>query len=258
MPTVTLSVKAYNDFQLKYVSKFLKNTLKDLRVEAKICGVAPRGWVQADVSGEDEPVALRYLADDIGVCPIHLKSIGKFSLMKGRIINIDKSKDKLNIDVGIFAPEIVDATISLQHLQAQLADGRKVALQKIAQLYGFQENLPLTVKISNVNEKNIKIEAVLSEKQLTQYKQWTKSLQDRLIILGATLQEIQSALKTTRINRDVVNTEQLGLFEYAITCKLGTDAVGLISKIGKNLPTTTLSVFNPKQTIEFLGDNPVS
>ncbi|MBX5328105.1 MAG: DUF2110 family protein [Candidatus Bathyarchaeota archaeon] len=255
MHTVTLSVKAYNNFHLKYVNKFLENLLKDLRVEAKVCGVAPRGWVQVNVSGEDEQVALRYLADEVGLCPTHLKSIGKFSLVKGRIVNMDKRKDKLSVDVGIFAPEIVDATVPLQHLQAQLADGRKVALQKIAQLYGFQENLPLTVKISNVDEDGGEVETVLSEKQLTQYKQWTKSLQDRLIILGATLQEIQSALKTTGMNRDVVSIGQLGLFEYAIACKLGTDAVGLISKIGKKLPTATLSVFNPKKIIEPLEDN---
>lgn len=254
MPTVTLSVKAYNNFQLKYVKKFLENTLKDLKVEAKVCGVTRRGWVQVDVSGEDEQVALRYLADKVGLYPTHLKLIEKFSLVKGRIVNIDKRKDKLSIDVGIFAPKIVDAMVPLQYLQAQLVDGRKVALQKIAQLYGFQENLPLMVKISNVNEESNEIETILSEKQLAQYRQWTKSLQDRLIILGVTLEEIQSALKTTGINRDVVNTEQLGLFEYTITCKLGTDAVGLIPKIGKNLPTATLSVFNPKQIIEFLGD----
>ncbi|MEM3458324.1 MAG: DUF2110 family protein [Candidatus Bathyarchaeia archaeon] len=254
MPTVTLSVKAYNNFQLKYVNKFLENTLKGLKVEAKVCGVTRRGWVQVDVSGEDEQVALRYLADKVGLCPTHLKSIGKFSLLKGRIVNIDKRNDKISIDVGIFAPEIVDAMVPLQYLQAQLVDGRKVALQKIAQLYGFQENLPLMVKISNMDGESKEVETILSEKQLTQYRQWTKSLQDKLIILGVTLEEIQSALKTTGINRDVVNTEQLGLFEYAITCKLGTDAVGLISKIGKNLPTATLSVFNPKQIIEFLGD----
>lgn len=254
MPIVTLSVKAYNNFQLKYVKKFLENTLKGLKVEAKVCGVTRRRWVQVDVSGEDEQVALRYLADKVGLCPTHLKLIEKFSLVKGRIVDTDKRKDKLSIDVGIFAPKIVDAMVPLQYLQAQLVDGRKVALQKIAQLYGFQENLPLMIKISNANEENNEIETILSEKQLTQYRQWTKSLQDRLIILGVTLEEIQSVLKTTGINRDVVNTEQLGLFEYAITCKLGTDAVGLIPKIGKNLPTATLSVFNPKQIIEFLGD----
>ncbi len=258
MPTVTLLTRANNDFQLKYVNRFLESTLKDLKVKTKICGVAPRGWIKIEVSGEDEQVALRYLADEIGLCPTRLKEVGKFSSIKGRIVNMDKGKDKLNIDIGVFSPEIIDAAIPLQHLQAQLTDGRKVALQKIAQLYGFQENLPLTVKISNVDEKHSKIEAVLSEKQLTQYRQWTKSLQDRLIIVGATLQEIQSALKTTGINRDVVNSEQLGLFEYAIICKLGTDAVGLISKVGKNLPTTVLSVFNPKQTMEFLRDYPVS
>ena len=41
--------------------------------------------------------------------------------------------------------------------------------------------------------------------------------------------------------------ESLGLFEYALTCKLGTDAAGLIPRIGKILKTAKLTVFNPKR-----------
>jgi len=50
----------------------------------------------------------------------------------------------------------------------------------------------------------------------------------------------------------------LGLFEHAIVCKLGTDAAGLIPKIGKKLWSAKFSVFSPKRIIEFLGDYSMS
>jgi len=251
---VTLLAKAYNNFQLKLVGKFLKSKLEGLKTETKICGVTSRGWVQIAISGEDENTALHYLADEIGLCPTSLKDLGKFSVIKGRITALNKSKDKLYVDIGVYSPNIVDAAIPLQHLQAQLADGRKTALKKLVELFGFNENLPLYIKIRNIDERKGYIEAMLAEKQLKQYREWAKSLLDRLIILGATHQEVKFALKTAKCNRDVVYIEPLGIFEHAVACKLGTDATGLIPKVGKNLRHATFSVFNPREILRFPGE----
>jgi hypothetical protein len=140
----------------------------------------------------------------------------------------------------------------LQNLQARLLDGRRVSLEEIADLFGFCENLPLELKISNIHMANEHFEAMLSEEQLIRYRQWVKSLLDRLIILGAPLEEIRLVLKMAKCNRDVVDVEPLGLFEYALVCKLGTDAAGLMPKIGRNLRNAALTVFNPKKVLEFL------
>jgi hypothetical protein len=252
MPTVTLLAKTYDRFQLKLVDKFLKSTLKGLKVEVKFCGVTSRGWIQIAVSGEDEKVALRYLSEAIGLCPIHLENVEKFTTIKGRIISMDKSKSELYVDIGAFSPKIIDATIPLQRLQGQLFDGRKVAFNKLVELFGFCKNLPLSVKILSINKEKNHAEAMLSEKQLTQYGNWTKSLLDRLIILGSSIYDVRLTLKTARLNRDILNIETLGLFELALICKLGTDAAGLIPKIGRNLRNSTFTVFNPKKVLEFL------
>jgi hypothetical protein len=42
------------------------------------------------------------------------------------------------------------------------------------------------------------------------------------------------------------------LLEHALTCKLGTDAAGLIPKIGRNLKNAKFAVFNPKSLRAFL------
>lgn len=253
MPTLTLPIKVYNDSQLKLVEKDLKNRLKGLKVETEIQGATSRGWVQIVISGEDEAVASRLLAHDIGVCPVHIEHTQKFSTIKGRVVASSKSKGELFVDIGVFSPNIVDATISLRHLQAQLVDGRKVALEKFVELFGFRENLPLIVKILGTDKEKSRIEAMLSEKQLIQYRNWTQSLLDRLIVIGSSAYETRLALKRSGLNRDVIDMETLGLFEHAVVCKLGTDATGLISKIGRSLKRATFAVLSPKEMLEFLG-----
>jgi len=252
MPTVTLSAKIYNDNQLKHVEEHLKSSLKGLKVKIEKIQATTQGWIQATFSGEDEKVALNYLENTIGLCPTHVSNLTKFSTVRGYITDLSKSEEQLQLDIGLMMPKMINVTISLRHLQAQLADGRKIALKKIAELYGFCENTPLTAKIVHLNKD--RIEVTLAEDQLKLYKRWTKSLLDRLIVLGVSQQEIRTALKNARCQNDIVGIEQLGFFEHTVICKLGTDAVGLIPKVGKKMTAATLSVFSPKKILELLPD----
>lgn len=253
MPTVTLPIKVYNNFQLKLVDENLQSMLKGLEVETNICGVSSRGLVQIAVSGEDERVALNYLRGEIGLCPTFLEHVEKNSTVKGYVASLNK--EELFVDIGIVSPSTIESAISLKRLQAQLVDGRKIALEKIAELFVFVENLPLSVKICSVNKEKSRVEAMLSEKQLALYRSWTKSLLDRLIVLGASFNEVALSLRRTGCNRDFVNIERLGLFENAVVCKLGTDAAGLIPKIGRKMRNANFSIFNPREIIELLDKN---
>jgi len=47
----------------------LKVLLSGLKVKTKILRADSLGFVQISISGEDENVAVRYLDDNIGVCP---------------------------------------------------------------------------------------------------------------------------------------------------------------------------------------------
>lgn len=249
MPNVTLLSKIYNVSQLKLVENRMESLFKGLKVKIESVNATAGGWIQIAFSGEDEKAALNYLEKEIGLCPVQIENIKKFSTIKGYVTGLGKSKGALRLDIGVTSPKNTYAAIPLQYLQAQLADGRKIALKKFSELFGFCENLPIITKITSINENHI--EAAIAEKQLKIYKRWTKSLLDRLIILGASQEEIKRALKDSRCQNDIVEIEQLGLFEHAVACKLGTDAVGLIPKVGKNLPNTTLNVFNPKTLMKF-------
>lgn len=253
MPTVNLLAKVNSDSQLKIVERLLRLKLKGLNVETNICKVTSRGWVQITVSGEDEKAALHYLAEETGLAAVSLDDVKKFSIMKGYITSIDKSKDKIYVDMGIYLPKIIDVAVSLQHLQAQLVDGKKIALNEIVEAFGLSENSPLSIKIFKVDKENNCIEGLLSEKQLNQFKNWASSLLDRLIILGASEEEVKLTLKRAGCNRDVTGIETLGLFEYAVVCKLGTDAAGLVPKIGRNLRNAALTVFDSERVLKLLN-----
>ena len=249
MPTVTLATKVYHESQLRKINEILKGNIHGLNVKITPAEANPRGWLQLAVSGEDEKIALNYLTSEFGSCTTRLEDIKKYSDLKGYIKAADK--ESLFVDFGISSPKTLDVRIPLPQLQAQLVDGRKIALTKIVNLYGLITNLPLEVKILSASVD--RFEAELGEKQVNRYASWTESMLDRLIIVGAARAEVESVLKNAYLNRDVANIDDLGLLEHSVVCKLGTDAVGLIPKMGYRLRHATFAVFSPKRIIEFLG-----
>ena len=256
MATLTLMVKAFHAGQLKQVDDLLKSEFENLDLEIKVLGNPVNKWVQVSFTGEDEVIATSYINKEIGTCPVNIKNVGKFSVLKGYISKVDIDKQELKVDVGVFEPKIIQATVPLAYLQAQLADGRKVDLQRISEVYGFCVNLPLIVKVtclSGGDEKSLQAE--LSAVQIGKIRLWHQSLLDRLIILGASFSQIETTLERTRLTRDIIGTEALGLFEHALICKLGTDATGLIPKIGRYLRYAEFSVFNPKKISGFIGES---
>ncbi len=108
--------------------------------------------------------------------------------------------------------------------------------------------MPLEVKIlGDVDVEMGIVEAELSELQFSQFFRWVRSNLDRLLVFGVPLSSVERAVKASRHFRDIIRIESLGLFEHAALCKLGTDAVGLIPKLGSLLPTAVLASFSPRK-----------
>jgi hypothetical protein len=252
MTTLTLLTRIHNVNQLNQIDKVLKLSFEGLDVEAKTLGIVADRWVQIAIAGEDEGIAVNYLAKEMEFCPTSFENVKKFSTLKGYIANLEKSREELSVDVGVFQPKIVYAIIPLRYLQAQLVDGRRIALKKIVELFSFCEGLPISVKIARLNEEGSRIEAELSMRQVKKYDDWQESLLDRLIVLGSSTHEVKTALELATLERDVISVESLGMFEHVLVCKLGTDAVGLISKIGRILKSARFAVFNPRRINGFL------
>ena len=132
-------------------------------------------------------------------------------------------------------------------------EGKKADLKKIVESYGFAERSPLSIK--PVSQDDDTLQAELSAGQVEKLHAWQQSLLDRLIILGASKETIDSVLERTRLTRDVIDIEALGMFEHALTCKLGTNAAGLVSVMGRYLRNSVFVVFNSRKSLDLLSDN---
>ncbi|MEM2130834.1 MAG: DUF2110 family protein [Candidatus Bathyarchaeia archaeon] len=253
MTVLTLQVKAFDSQQLGQLADALRFFLEDLNVKVDVTGTTTIGsWVQVALTGEDESVAARFISRQFGLCTEGVANVKKFSKLTGYITEPEKNALALQVDIGVIEQKPISATIPLTHLQAQFVDGRKVALKKIIELFGFCEGLPLSLKVSKVNETENCIELELTAKQIEKYKLWQEAFLDKILVLGVAYHEINGVLKYTQLNRDIIQVEYLGIFQHALTCKLGTDATGLIPKLGSALKSVKLGVFNPRKISDFL------
>lgn len=256
MPTVVLLEKVYGPFSLEAFEPVLSSLCKGLKVRLRVVGKTSRGWIQTEVSGEDETAALNFIDREIGLAPASVDKLEKFSVVGGRVVFSGESKSELCVDVGVFSPETYDAVVPLRTLQSQLADGMKLPLQRLIELFCLYDNLPIRVKIAgSVDAQRKLVEAELSEAQLSRITCWIRSRLDRLLVLGAPFSDVEQAVRVSGHFRDVVKIEPLGLLEQAVLCKLGTDAAGLIPKLGHLLSSAVLAPFCPRK-IRQLVDRP--
>lgn len=240
----------------------LRRPFEALGVTVAVVGTIADRWVQVDISGEDAAVATNYLVKEFGFCPTTTENLMKDGEVKGYIVDLGKSAEEIHVDIGVFQPSVVYAVVSLRSLQEQLVGGNKLALKKIVELFGFCNDLPLNLEITETNGAAVTTgnhrQAKLSVTQIERFVSWQESLLDRLIVLGASHHEIKKTLNMMGLNRDVIAVEPLGTFEYALTCKLGTDAAGLIKNIGRKLKHATFTVFNPRKIRQFRTFTPLT
>lgn len=248
MTIATLLEKAYGTFSKRRLESAISALCKGLKVRISVRSIANSGWIEIDATGEDEAVALKLLDREIGIAPTSTDNLSKFSALRGKIVNLSKSRTELYIDVGVFESSNYCAAIPLWRLQAQLGDGVKLPLQQLTELFCLYDFVPIHIKI--IEEFNMEKgfwEAELSEGQLSRFSEWIKSDLDRLVVFGVSQSEVETAVERARHFRDVIKIENLGLFEHAVICKLGTEAIGLIPRLGPHLRVASLAPFSPRR-----------
>lgn len=255
MPTVTLLEKAYGPFSVGLFEPVFSSLCEGLKVQVKVVGKTDHNWVKVEVSGEDETVALRYLDQKFGLAPTSVGEVKKFSTLKGRVVASERNEENgLQVDIGISSPQFYGAFIPLVTLRAQIADGKNLPHKQIVDSFCLYENLPLEIKIvSNIENEEKWVRAEFSEEQLSQFARWLHAYVDRLIVFGAPRSHVEHAIEESKHVRDIIKIDSLGLLEHAVVCKLGTDAVGLIPKLGKLLSTARLAPFSPRRIQQLIG-----
>ena len=243
---VVVLEKAYGPHEPGEFTPAFLSLCSGLSVDVRVVGSAGRGWLVLEVSGEDEEVALRLIAEEVGLAPVRASNIKRFSKIRGKIIAL--APEGAYVDIGVFEPMNLDAFVPLEALRAQLADGLDVKMPVLSRLFCLSEGLPLDIKLLEApgDAPSRPLRAELSEEQVRAFERWVRSGLDRAIVLGASHHALKRALWSSGSYEQVVGVERLGLLENAVLLKLGYSLKRLISSLKRHLRRATVLPFRPR------------
>ena len=150
MTILTLLTKISKKNQITQIKQKFRSYFENLDVEEKILGINAAGWLQVSIEGEDEKIAANYLIKKIGLCPTDINNLKENSQLSGKISSFN-GNNNVFIDIGVFKPRTFLATISLEKLQEQLAQGKKNSFKKIVTLFGLTEGQTVNIILLNIN-----------------------------------------------------------------------------------------------------------
>ena len=255
---LTLLEKLYGPRETKAratFDKLLAFQTAGLDVEAKLVGKSARNWIQVEISGSESTIVTNYLRKRFGLT-LSLPDVRTTTVLTGKVIDSKTVGYGVYVDVGLSVSSPLDVLIPLYRLRSHLVDGKKLPLRKIIDLFCLHDNFPLSIRLIGLDTENKKFGGELSDTQIKRFRDWLSESLDRIIVLGTHHEQLKIALRKSGIRRDVASIEELGFLEYALLCKLGSDAPGIIKVLGPYLPKVPLYTFSPRKIDSALGGFP--
>ena len=227
----------------------LRKLSSSLDVSVKLEGVTSNGFVKIGVQGSDSEVFTELIKRELGLAPSNLSEVEVDDNFKAYVTKIDSKRQSIEAEIGPVSTQF-RSEISGEALMAQLCDGRNIRVDKIARTYCIQEGVPLLVRITSIDPDRRRIEAWISDDQTSRFDQWRRQRFHRIIAIGGFQDDLREAMRLSKVERDVIELEELALTAHSIVCKLGTDAPGVIAKIGRYVSNFKLHAFLPERVEE--------
>jgi hypothetical protein len=220
----------------------------DLTVEMKLQPLTKHGWAILDLTGDDTEIFIELLSKKIGLAPLDFSKIEQHSNYRGIVKSFDAD---LIVDIGIERPEVKYVRVKLSSLRAQLADGKGwIPAREIQESYCLFPETPLSVRVTRCEHNESELEGWLSDKQISLFFDWIRCGLDRVQVYDCLKPRLDFAISKAKLERDTISIDQLNLTTHSVVCKLGTDAVGLIPRLGANLRRSELKPFIPHRIQE--------
>jgi len=213
---------------LREAYNIMKKLASGINIDLEYPEVNERGWIRIKFFGEDSELFIELLRRKFGITPLSSSEIKIGDIFRGFVTDINEKC--LKLDIGISSSEFKDGSYSLSRLQTQLFNGLDASIEEIVNSFCLHKGMPLEVRVVKIDEDgNLDLE--LSDEQIDYLNEWKKIPVERVIVSGALLKDVFKAIKSAKVDRDIIKTESLSLTIHILTCKLGTDATGIIAKI---------------------------
>jgi hypothetical protein len=208
--------------------------------------ITSSGFVSAEVWGEDSEFFIELIRSKIGLSPRNFSEVQVNDNLKAYATGVDKRRESLVVEIGPVSTN-VKSEVPKEALIAQLCDGRDMPIERVTQPYCIQEGAPILVRITSIDPEHRHIEAWISDDQIARFDQWRRERFHRIIAIGGSQDKLREAVNMSKVERDVIEIEELSFTANSLVCKLGTDAPGIIAKIGRYISNFRLYAFLPER-----------
>ena len=225
------------------LDKALDELKSDLSASAKVTGTSRKGWTRVDITGDDEEILGELVGRKFGIAQVELREVENLGVYDGVITG--STMENLQLDLGVETPKPSIVEVPLAALRAQLTDGKAVPCRDIVENYCLVAGVKISVRITRKNTD--KVEAWLSDEQINRFSDWLQTGLDRILVFDCFKQNLESNIPKANLSRDIISVEPLTFTTQVAACKLGTDAIGLMPKLGAHLRKHELKPFIPKR-----------
>jgi hypothetical protein len=209
-------------------------------------GVTSRGFVSAEMQGSDSEFFIELIKREMRLAPRNLSEVQVNDNFKAYVTGINKKRQNLEVEIGPVSAN-VKSEVTREAFVAQLCDGKDTPIERVTQSYCIQEGVPILVRITSIDPERRQIKAWISDDQVARFEQWRRERFHRIIAIGGLQDELCEAVRVSKIERDIIEIEELSFTANSLVCKLGTDAPGIIAKIGRYVSSFRLYAFLPER-----------
>jgi len=218
----------------------------NLSATVELTQLSPRGWAIIDIQGADQEIFQQLIKRKFPVANSNFQTVEKHGVYSGQITRFNHD---MEVDIGIEFQDQVNGIVKLSSLRAQLTEGKPISVKEIQEAYCLFPGSKVDVRIIMSSHDEPILTAWLADSQVDLFSDWIKSGLDRVMIFNCTIEQLDFAIRETRLERDIVAVESLTLTTHVVACKLGTDGVGLIPKLGGLLRKSEIKLFIPKRVL---------
>lgn len=201
--------------------------------------------VEIIIEGEDEVFVSNIIQNEIGIVR-DFDDLKEGETYLGKIVDVGEVGFGIFVDCGIVNPKS-EVLINLHTLREQLVSNKEVSVRDIIKAYDLIDHFPLYIKLNKIDRQNHDLLGSLDEKTLNLFGKLLRENLEGIFFGGETKGQIKKALVSEGHLRDIASIERYGFLENIVILREGTEAPGIIAKIGKHLKGCDISAIRPKR-----------